>query len=137
MPGGGGGEAAAGLKASLPDASLAQVGPRACSCARPSSLGAQRPFLLTFGERRRQQDVLPLLALGINCIEYHCDVFLKAQVQDSVVSREEISIYMKTEGSTQGLQTSTRTQVALSSQGPWFPTRLTCRLRPEPATGSD
>lgn len=46
-------------------------------------------FHLTFRERRRQQDVLSFLALGIHSVEDHREVLFKTQIQDSVVSRKE------------------------------------------------
>lgn len=55
-----------------------------------SSLRTERvSFQLTFRERRRQQDVLSFLALGIHSVEDHREVLFKTQIQDSVVSRKE------------------------------------------------
>lgn len=61
--------------------------PRRPPPARRGTQGAPQP---TVRERCRQQDVLPLRALGVDRIENRCDVLLKAQVQEPAVRREGV-----------------------------------------------
>lgn len=78
------------------------AGTHAQSSCPPPSAEQRAPLQLTFRECRRQQDVLSLLALGIDRIEYHCDILLKTQIQDPAVSREGISIDVKHERDIKG-----------------------------------
>lgn len=63
-------------------------------------------FQPTFCERGRQQDVLSLPALGVQGIEYHRDILLKTQIQDSVVSREGVLLRMQREGCNETAETA-------------------------------